>query len=109
MTEKLHNQIEEKQQVADSSARSALISANGIVLGFFITFGATWVNAPGPWEARDAWFGVPYLIGIALLIFALKSSLLPYQLTVHQYTKSAWSFLGGLTFALLAIVLSTLT
>lgn len=97
------------KELANPEARNALVTANGIVLGFEITFGAGWAQGEEPWEWQDLWFGFPFAISIILLIIALLKALLPYSQTVQRYETSSRILIWGLAWAVLAIFLSVLT
>jgi hypothetical protein len=109
MTNTQHEDVE-TQRFTHAEARNALVTANGIVLGFAIAFGIDWMrDDKEPWQLKDWWFGAPFLLSIVLLIAALGTALLPYSQTVKQYNRSACLFLSGVILAFIAILLSNFT
>ena len=86
----------ENLESVSQEARSSLITAVGIVLGFALAFFGSWSIDDDPWERVDVIPGVLLSIGSGLLTYTLYRSLMPYHQTVKQYESVVRKFMWGI-------------
>ncbi len=86
-------------------ARSSLITANGIILGFALTFFGSWSTDGGSWSTHDIPIVLMFSIGVLLLTLALYRALLPYVQSISRYESNVRLVVLGIISILVGVIL----
>jgi hypothetical protein len=89
--------------------REGVVTASTFLLGFGLAFARFWAFAPGVWTAANLLEGVPLLLGVGLLVWALFRALDPADEGHRHYRTTRHILLLGIMLMFLAVVIASLT
>jgi ABC-type tungstate transport system substrate-binding protein len=89
--------------------REGVVTATTFLLGFGLAFVRFWAFAPGAWTAANLLEGIPLLVGVGLLLWALFRALDPADEGHRHYRTTRHVLLLGIILMFLAVVIASLT
>jgi hypothetical protein len=89
--------------------REGVVTASTFLLGFGLAFARFWAFAPGVWTPSNLLEGIPLLVGVCLLLWALFRALDPADEGHRHYSTTRHILLLGITLMFLAVVIAALT
>ena len=93
-----------KQTITDQ-ARNGLITANGIIIGFALSFSANWAQRGIQWSMDDIPVACMFGLGVLALIMSLYRALMPYVQTISRYENNVRLLISGVAFVFIGIIL----
>jgi hypothetical protein len=89
--------------------REGVVTASTFLLGFGLAFARFWAFAPGTWTPLNLLEGIPLLVGVGLLLWALFRALDPADEGHRHYRTTRHILLLGVVLIFLAVVVAAIT